>query len=81
MLKGFVAMAHPSRVTNAQNLQIATGSPRSIATSGAVDAPSWALTRIPNVTAGMRRLVRRFGGEKLRTLRSYPTCQLGLWWR
>ena len=57
MLKGFVAMAHPSRVTNAQNLELATGSPRSFA-AGAVDAPSWALTRIPHVTAGMRKLVR-----------------------
>ena len=58
MLKGFVAMAHPSRVTNAQNLElIAAGSPRSLA-AGAVDEPSWALTRIPDVTTGMRKLVR-----------------------
>ena len=64
MLKGFVAMLHPSRVTNAQNLEIAaTGSPRALA-AGAVDAPSWAMTRIPDVTAGMRKLVSgyRFQG-------------------
>ena len=58
MLKGFVATAHPSRVTNAQNLEIiATGSPRSFA-AGPADEPSWALTAMPHITTGMRKLVR-----------------------
>ena len=59
MLKGFVAMAHPLRVTNAQSLEIATCSPRDFAACVA-DAPSWSLARIPRITPGMRKLVRRF---------------------
>ena len=65
MLKGFVAMLHPSRVTVAQNLDIATGSPRALA-AGAGDAHSWALTRMPDVTAAMCKLVGRDLGLTLR---------------
>jgi hypothetical protein len=82
MLKGFVAMLYPSRVTNAQNLEIATGSPRAVVADVA-GAPSWVLTRIPDVTAGMRKLVSRQRAGLESGLRSISwfdgRVQAGLW--